>query len=76
MQGVPVRQMAQGTPFRCLPWPTPPVKIFAAMLLQKSGVTQMISGDPPILDRLLRSAALGTVPRPLPHLLQSANPAG
>ena len=24
VQEVPVGQMAQGTPFRCLPWPTPP----------------------------------------------------
>ena len=23
LQEVPVGQMAQGTPFRCLPWPTP-----------------------------------------------------
>ena len=23
VQEVPVGQMAQGTPFRCLPWPTP-----------------------------------------------------
>ena len=25
VQEVPVGQMAQGTPFRCLPWPTPPI---------------------------------------------------
>ena len=25
MQEVPVGQMAQGTPFRCLPWPNPPL---------------------------------------------------
>ena len=24
VQEVPVGQIAQGTPFRCLPWPTPP----------------------------------------------------
>ena len=30
VQEVPVGQMAQGTPFRCLPWPTPPnLKVLA-----------------------------------------------